>query len=360
MRIDKFPTEEEGFRVIGGRFFGQNLFLITPNNISCKFTQKTKIFRSSVWDEDGFLVSAGFPKFYDIGQNEENFPAPKTLNNTNIVEKIDGSLLVITNVNGNIMVRTRGTFNAEGLENGYEINILRNKYPKVFDEKYIAEGFSYLYEWVSPNNVIVLNYGSEPDIYLIGMVNLHDYSLINQEELDKAALSYSVKRPKRYSFDKVGDLVKFVKENKTIEGCCIYSNNDQDIHRTKSDWYLFIHKEKENFSLSSLVKIFVESGCPEYGLFYNKIKYTFGDSIANNFIGDISKVCDAYNEVLRITEGMNKFLLRIANLSTRKEKALEILSSYGKTNRSGMLFKLLDGKKLDNSDIEKLLFQVLK
>jgi hypothetical protein len=51
---------------------------------------------------------------------------------------------------------------------------------------------------------------------------------------------------------------------------------------------------------------------------------------------------------------------KVRNLPTRKEQAMVILNSYGETNRSGYLFKILDNKPLENDDYKKLLFQILK
>ena len=40
--------------------------------------------------------------------------------------------------------------------------------------------------------------------------------------------------------------------------------------------------------------------------------------------------------------------------------AAKVFGAYGNTNRATFLFKLLDGKQLDDDAIKKLIYQVLK
>jgi hypothetical protein len=56
---------------------------------------------------------------------------------------------------------------------------------------------------------------------------------------------------------------------------------------------------------------------------------------------------------------MKVFLERIKGLPTRKEQALAIIQAYGSTARTAFLFKMLDGKELEQSDRKKLLYQCL-
>jgi hypothetical protein len=78
-------------------------------------------------------------------------------------------------------------------------------------------------------------------------------------------------------------------------------------------------------------------------------------------IGHMSNICDAYKDVKRIIQGMNVFVNDVLKpLPTRKDQAVKVIASYSTTNRSSMIFKLLDGKNLDQNDMKKLLYQCLK
>ena len=100
---------------------GETVSLVQPIHIGGKWTLTNKIFRSSVWDSNGELISAGFPKFTNWGEAPDIFPLPDSLRNATIVEKIDGSLLVVSKWKGHYILRTRGTVDATQLENGMNL-----------------------------------------------------------------------------------------------------------------------------------------------------------------------------------------------------------------------------------------------
>ena len=184
MKINFNDYDLENFLIKEGTFCGIPCKLIQPNHIGTKFTQKNKIFRSSLWDLEGNLISAGFPKFVNFGENPENFPVPTSLNNCKILEKIDGSLCICDYVNGHFSSRTRGTFEYKQLENYKDFEYCFQNNPNI--EKWIKSNSNYtlLFEITTPNMKIVIDYGDIPQLRLIGCVNKDDYSLLNQYQLD--------------------------------------------------------------------------------------------------------------------------------------------------------------------------------
>ena len=102
MKIDLSKIDLEQFMVHEHIVAGETMWLVQPNHIGCKWTQNNKHFRSSLWDNDGNLVSAGFPKFTNWGENPENFPVPTSLKDTVVTEKIDGSLLIVSRWNNQL------------------------------------------------------------------------------------------------------------------------------------------------------------------------------------------------------------------------------------------------------------------
>jgi len=107
--------------------------------------------------------------------------------------------------------------------------------------------------------------------------------------------------------------------------------------------------------------VWLEQGMPDYNTFYNYIVTTFDFELAEQIKGTISRIVDGKKEVNKIVEGMNSFVNnRLRLLHTRKEQAQLVISSYGDSGRSSMIFKILDGKSLDKNDYKKLIFQVLK
>ena len=336
---------------------GKNVFLIQPQHFGSKFNQENKILRSSVWDSDGYPVSLGYPKFKNWGEDPENFPVPSSLKGCSLVAKIDGSLLMSSVYRDNLVVRTRGTVDATELDNGFEIELLKEKYPSFFRPE---EGVTYLAEWVSPINKIVIDYGPEPDLYLIGIVNHTDYSLMTQVKLDEKANSLGLKRPKYYNFDDVKDMLESVTALKGEEGVCCYSKDGQNIWKVKASEYLVKHRFKENATLEATIDLFCEFEYPTYQEFEKFLIEKFDYECFQMVQGFASRVCSAKKEVDLIIEKMKQYIVSIQILSSRKEQAERIISSYGNTNRAGFVFHLLDGKILGKEAIKKLLWQVLK
>lgn len=344
---------------------GEVVHLVQPCHIGAKFTQSNKIFRSSVWNSDGELISAGLPKFVNWGENPEHFPVPTNLKSAIVTEKLDGSLLIVSKYKGEFILRTRGTVDAANLDNGYELAVIKEKYPEIF--KFQSVGmetwpFSLLFEWVSPVNRIVLSYGDEPDFILVGGVAHDTYNLWTQCWLDSLAKGFGCKRPVMYQFDSVDSLMADVDQWKGREGVVIYSKEGQALHKVKSAWYLALHHMKSELaSFDKVIDVWFTLGKPDYQGFYNHVAKTFDFELANQIQGDMSRICDGFKEVAKIVAHMTVFVNDVRHsFHNRKDQALKIIAAYGETNRAAFCFKLLDNKPLADDDLKKLIYQVLK
>ena len=100
MKIDLNTIDRESFYVNEHVWNGERVYLVVPKEMGCVWTQENKIFRSSVWNYDGELISASFPKFVNWGEKPETFPTPSSLDNTTIVDKLDGSTLIVSKYKG--------------------------------------------------------------------------------------------------------------------------------------------------------------------------------------------------------------------------------------------------------------------
>ena len=117
---------------------GEKCFLVCPKDFGVQWNKDNLIFRSSIWNEQGEPVSLSFKKFFNWEEQKELVPFPSSTKNCSLIEKKDGSLLIISKYKNQIIHRTRGTFDASNLENGHEIEFLKQKYPKVFNSDFIG------------------------------------------------------------------------------------------------------------------------------------------------------------------------------------------------------------------------------
>ena len=365
MKIDLDKVDRTQFMVHEHSLNGEIVHLIQPQHIGTKWHQDNKHMRSVVVNYEGEVISAGLPKFTNWGENPDNFPVPNSLRNCTVMEKLDGSLLIVSKYNGQYILRTRGTVDASTMANGHELELFKDTILKTLESKIVTWStwkFSILFEWVSPLNRIVLNYGDEPDWYLVGMISHDEYELHSQSDLDDFAKRHNLKRPATYTFTDITDMLQIVDKWQDREGVCLYSKNGQTIHKIKASKYLLLHHLKSELSsLEKIMDVWLEQGMPDYNTFYNYIFTTFDFELAEQIKGTISRIVDGKKEVNKIVDGMNGFVNnRLRLLPTRKEQAQLVISSYGETNRAAFVFKLLDGKSLGKEEYKKLMFQVLK
>lgn len=361
-KINISEIDQNNF-IVSERFLksGERVFLVFPHHIGCSWTKQNLIFRSSIWNEKGEPVSLSYKKFFNWFEQPDLAYTPCSITangGLNVMEKIDGSTLICSKYNGELIIRTRGTLDARTLDNGGEIDQLLNMYPQIND---IPEGVSYLFEWVTPNNKIVIDYG-ELDIYLTNIVNHKDYTYTPQIKLNDITNELGFKQPKSFKFDSIKDLLEGVSKWEKSEGVCVYCKGDQEIRKVKGEWYLKIHKLKSQIgSFEQVVDLYFSFGCLNYIDTYNAVVNVLDYEIAEQIRGDISKIVDAYKEANKIIEGMKQFIIK-NNLKDipRKNASEKIFQAYGNTNRAGMVFLLLDDKELNQDLKKKLTYQVLK
>jgi len=360
MRVE-LPNPDQ-FIIRDCQVFSDDCILIFPKHIGITWDNKNKFFRSSLWRKsDMYPISLGFRKFTNYGESPE-FEPLNLKDKLQYVAKKDGSLLIISKYHGQIIVRTRGTIDARTLDNGYEIDLLINKYQLVFDNSILnAENVSLLCEWTTPTNKIVYAESSEPDLWLIGGVYHHDYSYMSQDLLDTISKAYEIQRPKLYSFDTFDEMKVAVEKFEDCEGIVVYSSDGQTLKKTKALKYLRLHRILAGLeNEENVIDMFIDQGCPHYSDFYNYFCTNFDYEVAENLRGQISRTVDAWKECGRMIEGMNRSVDEVRKISTRKEQAAHILSSWGNTNRASFAFKMLDNKELNHDDKKKLMFQVMK
>jgi hypothetical protein len=257
MKIDLQTLDLNSFYKKEIEFCGQTAYLVTPKEMGCDWTRDNIIFRSSIWSTAGELLSASFKKFCNWGERPEIFPVPTDLTNSVITDKLDGSCLICDYINDVHNFRTRGTANAISMPNGNEIEIIKQKYPKLLKYMVNNPDYTVLLEWLSSSNVIVIRYEDCPDVRLIGIVDKLNYTYLTQDRLDAVAEVIGVKRPDVYRFDSIDEMLKSVSSLQGREGVCVYHNNGQSIVKAKAEDYLRLHRMKADMaSLKRVAEVY--------------------------------------------------------------------------------------------------------
>ena len=338
MKINQFPSEEQ-FNLKPVKIGEYDAVLITPKEYRVVWTPENLIFRSSVWTLDGYLISASYKKFFNFGETEF-YPNPQFNGGEVAVEKIDGSTLIVSKYRGNFIIRTRGTIDARQMENGHEIDYFVQKFPVLFSDPLETWNYSFIFEWVTPKNKIVIGY-DDVDFILTGLIGHEEYTMSSQKDLDKVAENYlNCNRPKTYSFSQ--DLFSDVKQWEGKEGVCIYFGYGQNIRKLKSEWYLKLHRAKSDMTAEKLTDLFLFWDCPAID-FSEKIATQFDWEIAVGVSGEIASIVNAYYEMKTYLSEVAYYVFNCKHY-TKKQFALEIKDFSDKQ----VYFCLFDGKEIPN------------
>ena len=241
---------------------GETCTLIYPSEMGVDWTVNNLNFRSVIVNSENRVISAGFPKFFNYGEKPDLYPSPENCNDWVIDDKLDGSLLIVSQYKGELIIRTRGTFNAFQHENGEELKKLLEKYTKVTDNFWVKyEKYTLLFEWISTARPIVIKY-DKPELVLLGMIRHSDYNLASSNVLDFLSISLKVPRPKKFKFSKIAEIGSTLTELKNVEGYVLSYNGNQNRVKLKTIDYLKKHKFRSNCTFNSIFELWEANGCP--------------------------------------------------------------------------------------------------
>jgi hypothetical protein len=352
MRIDLSTIDREQFILKAGIFCGLPGVLVTPAMQGTQWTQANKHLRSSIWSHEGLLLSAGFPKFTNAGENPEHFPMPASLDNALCVEKLDGSLAIFDYLDDTLSCRTRGTFSATTLDNAADFAHAIEKYPGVRSlARHHRSEFSWLFEITTPNQRIVIDYGAEIGLTLIGGIRLEDYQLVDQKTLDRLAFVYDLKRPRYFTFSSIDHLLADVKTWEGLEGCVIYSR--AGMHKCKADSYLRAHRFKERVTIPNLLDIWQTQGQPRAEAFKAALTRDYDHECMVSASVLVDQIDEAYGHVIEALAAVEQKTKPLRALS-RRDAALAIQANIPKIYQ-GAAFSMLSDKPVEAKHVRRLM-----
>lgn len=355
------PQLGDQFNYKEGVIAGDECILITPKDMGVDWDDSNKYYRSViVRKSDGRVLSRGFSKFVNWGEK----PTFELWNPNWMFEarhKLDGSLAILSKYRGEIIFRTRGTFDARNLDNGHEVDFLIEKYPSLFDNGYInSEDISILCEWVTPNNLIVIRESNEPELILIGMIKNSNGELLSQDICDEAAKTLGIKRPTKFVYSSVQECLDDVKAWQDKEGVVLYHEPTQTLKKIKADLYLSRHRLKSHISsISNLVDFYMTtSKDADYNAFFKVVEESLDFELATQAAKDIQKVVDSHQQIKLDCFGVEGYASIIGELG-RKEAAQKIMARYNDWRKS-YAFMTLDNKPMPDRMLADLILEKCK
>jgi RNA ligase len=193
----------------------------------------TLMCRGLVTDNEGNMVAIPFQKFFNI---EEGKFTPTE--NFEVYEKMDGSLGIVFWYDGQWVVATRGSFTSDQAIKATEIL-------KKYNKDIMFRHLTFCFEIIYPENRIVLDYGDDEKLVLLGSFNK------DGKEVDVDMWSqYGFDVVKKYDGIKdFNQLKSMIKDNQ--EGFVVKFSNGDRI-KVKGVEYLRLHKIMTNMSTTAV------------------------------------------------------------------------------------------------------------
>jgi len=221
--------------------------------------------RGLVTDDEGNVVARPFKKFFNI--EEKKFTATEEFE---VYEKMDGSLGILFFYEGKWIVATRGSFTSDQAVKAQEI--LKSKY--IVES--IPKGYTTLFEIIFPENRIIVDYGDEESLVVLGMTSRMSGKEMDYDSLLNVHNESGMSVVKKYDgindYKQLKEMVKNDQEGFVVK----FSNGDRV--KVKGVEYLRLHKIMANLSTIAVWEVLSNGGDMENLLkdvpdeFYKKIK----------------------------------------------------------------------------------------
>jgi RNA ligase len=249
--------------------------------------------RGLVLDNEGNVIAKPFPKFFNYEEIKDDkyahcegcrksgmincgyfdkcggWEMRSVIPNESfeVYEKMDGSLGIIFHYEGEWHMATRGSFTSEQAIKGKEI---LNKYNRV----QLMENYTYLVEIIYPENRIVVDYGKEERLVLLGIVRTD-----SGEELDYSTMcneSDVTGIPLVMKYNTWGEDWETLKKeiSKDNEGYVIRFSGGMRM-KIKGDEYVRLHRILTNFSNKDIWEL-LKNG-EDLGPFLERVPDEFDD-----------------------------------------------------------------------------------
>lgn len=296
--------------------------------------------RGLVTNSLGQIVARPFRKFFNY---EELTPDQIPNENFDVYEKMDGSLGILFNYQGEWVLATRGSFTSPQSIKGRE---LLEKY----DYNRLHPDYTYLFEIIYPENRIVCLYDFE-DLVLLGMIHTETGNEINVHNSDNEDIrlknmisNLGFKIVTLYKTWGEGYDILKNEISKDREGYVIRFKNGFRM-KIKGEEYVRLHRIITNISNRDIWE-FLKEGKPLDEIL-DKVPDEFYEWVRNTK----DDLLNQYQTLEREYQWIFKIINRASGIESRKVFA-EYANRY---KHPGLLFNMLDGKDY-SEQIWKLLY----
>jgi len=267
--------------------------------------------RGLVIDEDYNIVARALPKFFTSEQLEGKLPE----GNFVVEEKLDGSMLIAFNYNGELITATRGSFESEQAIKG-----------KKFLPSYFIphENLTWVFEVIYKANRVVVNYDFE-GLVLLALVNKDG----TEKQVTELMSVLGFRTPKIYSFESLEEILSYEEDN--LEGFVLHYDSGERV-KVKLEEYKRLHRLLTGVSEKTVWEAMRNGTLP-----------ALLENTPDEFYDWVTGIKEDLEERYQIIELSAK--ASFVDFGDRKKNAMW----YLKQDYPAVMFHMLDGK--DYSDL---------
>lgn len=182
--------------------------------------------------ETGEIVARPFGKFFNYG--EEAVQKDLMTGPISVSEKLDGSLgISYRNPEGEMRINTSGGWQAP--QSKFATEFYKENYEGNWEPD---PERTYMWEILHPQNRIVVDYGEEKDLHLIGAVNIRTGKSIPLDQITE----WTGKRAKSHNFNSLTEVVTSP-DRANHEGYIVHFTDTDYRVKVKHDEYVRIHRD---------------------------------------------------------------------------------------------------------------------
>jgi RNA ligase len=292
---------------------------------------------------DGRLAARPFHKFFNVNEREETQMNLIDLSQPHeIMEKADGSMIHGIIVDSEVRLCTKMGITDIAMDAERYLALTPDNVDWL--ECRCIAGITDLFEWVSPENKIVLDYAEKDLIYLGSRINITgEYFFDEDAPFTKVARYGSIE----------GNLADYISKHRADEGRegfiirFIGGESNGQMFKGKNDWYVRIHKVKDlirtdrniaaiiiNEELDDVLPILDETDIATVRAYEARF-----DAALENVLGRL--------------EGLVT-LARVLHGGVKKDVAINFIPNLIFKEDASFIFSVLDGKDLRSLVIEKI------
>jgi RNA ligase len=288
--------------------------------------------RGLVTNSKGEIVARPFTKFFNY---EELTPEEIPNEYFDVYEKMDGSLGILFNYQGEWVLSTRGSFTSPQSIVGFEI-LKKYKY------KYLPSDCTYLFEIIYPENRIVVDYGFEKKLVLLAVIQTNTGEEYNIHNQDYESLGFKTVTLYKTWGEGYDILKKEISKDK--EGYVIRFKNGFRM-KIKGEEYVRLHRIITNISNRDIWE-YLKDGRPLDDIL-DKVPDEFYDWVKQTK----EELLTQFETLDKEYQWIFKIINRVHGIENRG-----VFASYAKMYKHpNLLFNMLDGKEY-TEQIWKLIY----